>query len=74
MSLVKAFTHLKDKPRAAEVLTTLQRIASNVKHIMVKHGWTNLPVLAEFFPKNEGLLGTRVSREWPLVRLLHSSL
>lgn len=53
---VMKFTHLKNMPREKEALQLLQRIASLVKPIMRKHGW-RLPVLAEFFPENPGLLG-----------------
>ncbi|TDL28155.1 WLM-domain-containing protein [Rickenella mellea] len=56
MSLVKEFTHLKDRPKSDKALPLLQRIASLVKPIMRKHSWT-LPVLAEFFPDNPSLVG-----------------
>ena len=56
MSLVKSFTHLKGRPQEERALELLQKIASLVKPIMQKRGWT-LPVLAEFFPKNDNLLG-----------------
>ena len=53
---VRKITHLKNKPREKEALAYLQRVASLVKPIMRKHNWT-LPVLAEFFPTDPGLLG-----------------
>ena len=53
---VRSFTHLKDKPKADQALKLLQRIASLVKPIMRKHGWT-LPVLSEFYPEEPNLLG-----------------
>lgn len=53
---VGEFTVLKSQPRADEALTLLKTIHSRVKPIMGKHGW-HLPVLSEFFPKKEGLLG-----------------
>jgi WLM domain len=53
---VKSFTHLRGMPHADRALPLLQRIASLVKPIMRKHGWV-LPVLSEFFPDNESLLG-----------------
>lgn len=56
MSLVGSFTHLRGRPRENEATALLQRIASLVKPIMRKHGW-KLPVLAEFFPENESLVG-----------------
>ncbi|PVF92023.1 WLM-domain-containing protein [Serendipita vermifera] len=55
MSLVKSFTHLKDKPHGEKALEMLQRVASLVKPIMRKRGWT-LPVLSEFFPSDPSLL------------------
>ncbi|KAF8514555.1 WLM domain-containing protein [Hysterangium stoloniferum] len=55
MSLVKSFTHLKGRPDEEKALALLQRIASLVKPIMRKHGWT-LPLLAEFFPENDSLV------------------
>ena len=57
-TFVKAFTHLKDRPKADKALPLLQRIASLVKPIMRKHGWV-LPVLSEFFPESPNLVGTQ---------------
>lgn len=54
--LVNSFSHLADKPFPEKALATLQRVASLVKPIMRKHGWT-LPVLAEFYPGNPALQG-----------------
>ncbi|KAH8918632.1 WLM-domain-containing protein [Atractiella rhizophila] len=51
---------LKNRPRADEALELLKKIASLVKPIMKKHGWT-LPELVEFFPENPGLLGLNVN-------------
>jgi hypothetical protein len=56
MSLVKSFTHLKDKPHGEKALEMLHRVASLVKPIMRARGWT-LPVLSEFFPSDPSLLG-----------------
>jgi hypothetical protein len=53
---VQSITHLNDMPRASTALKMLQQTASLVKPIMRRHGWV-LPVLAEFFPDNPGLLG-----------------
>jgi hypothetical protein len=58
---VKAFTHLKDRPKSKEALPMLQRVASLVKPIMRKHGWI-LPVLSEFFPDEPNLVGKRDPR------------
>jgi hypothetical protein len=55
---VLSYEHLKGLPRSDQALTFLQMVASRVKPIMRNHGW-RLPVLAEFFPDNPGLLGTR---------------
>ena len=55
-TFVKSFTHLKDRPHADRALSMLQRVASLVKPIMRKHGWT-LPILSEFFPESPNLLG-----------------
>ncbi|KAF8529901.1 WLM domain-containing protein [Gautieria morchelliformis] len=60
MALVESFTHLKGRPKEHEALPLLQRIASLVKPIMRKHAW-RLPVLAEFFPENESLMGLNVN-------------
>ncbi|KEP53419.1 WLM domain protein [Rhizoctonia solani 123E] len=69
MSLIRAFTHLANQPRAPEALHNLKRIADLVHPIMQKHGWV-LPVLAEFFPDDERLLGLNInSGEKILVRL-----
>ncbi|CAG8493335.1 5216_t:CDS:2 [Acaulospora colombiana] len=65
MSLVKSFTHLKDKPHGEKALDMLQRVASLVKPIMRKRGWT-LPVLSEFFPSDPSLLGEGISHNVPL--------
>ncbi|KAJ7044965.1 WLM domain-containing protein [Mycena alexandri] len=59
-SFVQAFTHLKGRPKEERALPMLQRIASLVKPIMRKHGW-NLPLLAEFFPANDNLIGLNVN-------------
>jgi hypothetical protein len=53
---VLSYEHLRDHPRSNEALTLLQKVASLVKPIMRNHSW-RLPVLAEFFPEEPGLLG-----------------
>jgi hypothetical protein len=53
---VLSFTHLKDRPKSEVALETLQRIAKLVKPIMRKHSW-KLPVLSEFFPAEQNLVG-----------------
>jgi hypothetical protein len=54
---VLSYEHLNGRPRSDRALTLLQKIASRVKPIMRNHSW-RLPVLAEFFPDNPGLIGT----------------
>jgi len=53
---VLSYEHLRGHPRSNEALTLLQKVASLVKPIMRNHSW-RLPVLAEFFPEEPGLLG-----------------
>ncbi|KAF8899221.1 WLM domain-containing protein [Infundibulicybe gibba] len=59
-TFVQSFTHLKDRPKADRALPMLQRVASLVKPIMRKHNWV-LPVLAEFFPDSDNLVGLNVN-------------
>ncbi|CUA76282.1 DNA-dependent metalloprotease WSS1 [Rhizoctonia solani] len=69
MSLVRTFTHLANQPGAPEALHNLKRVADLVHPIMKKHGWV-LPVLAEFFPDDERLLGLNInSGDKILIRL-----
>ncbi|GAA5823461.1 hypothetical protein JCM10212_007162 [Sporobolomyces blumeae] len=58
---VEEFTVLKTQPNPDKALELLKTIHSKVKPIMKKHGWV-LPTLAEFFPKNPGLLGININR------------
>lgn len=55
-TFVLAYQHLKGRPHEERALPLLQRVASLVKPIMRKHGWT-LPLLTEFFPKEDNLVG-----------------
>ncbi|KAF8755986.1 WLM protein [Rhizoctonia solani] len=64
MSLIRAFTHLANQPRAPEALYTLKRIADLAYPIMKQHGWV-IPVLSEFFPDDERLLGEFISSTSP---------
>lgn len=59
-SYVNSFTFLKGRTHAERALPCLQRVASLVKPIMRKHSWT-LPVLSEFFPKDDNLIGLNVN-------------
>lgn len=54
--LITSFIHLNEKPREAEALKTLQRVASLVKPLMRQRGW-HVGTLAEFFPPEPNLLG-----------------
>ncbi|EGE79153.1 hypothetical protein RJ035_005542 [Blastomyces gilchristii] len=57
--LVSQFEHLKHKPREAEALMTLRKIASLVKPIMRQRGW-RVGTLAEFYPERN-LLGININ-------------
>ncbi|MBE3046483.1 hypothetical protein IMZ48_28930 [Candidatus Bathyarchaeota archaeon] len=54
--LVFNYSHLKEYPRSDEALVRLKKIASMTKPLMRNHKW-KLPVLAEFFPGEQNLLG-----------------
>lgn len=54
--LISAFEHEKHRPREAEALQALRKIASLVKPIMRQRGW-KVGVLAEFWPPEKNLLG-----------------
>lgn len=54
--LIWSFTHEKHRPREAEALNSLQKIASLVKPIMRARGW-KVETLAEFYPPQHNLLG-----------------
>ncbi|KAJ9615668.1 hypothetical protein H2200_001744 [Cladophialophora chaetospira] len=59
--LVDQFQHLTSKPRAAEALHALKRIASVVKPIMRVRNW-RVGTLAEFWPDEANLLGLNTNR------------
>lgn len=50
------YQHDAHRPRAAEALQTLRKVASLVKPIMRQRSW-HVDVLAEFFPPEHNLLG-----------------
>ncbi|OBZ83325.1 DNA-dependent metalloprotease WSS1 [Choanephora cucurbitarum] len=56
---------LKRKPRSAEALELLKKVASQVKPILIKHGW-KITTLYEFFPQNPNLLGINVNKGWQI--------
>ena len=65
--LVSSFVHLKEKPREADALKTLQRVASLVKPLMRQRGW-RVGALVEFFPPEANLLGEPLDIPARLVR------
>lgn len=54
--VISAYEHLQEKPRQAEALRTLQKVASLVKPIMRQRGW-KVGILTEFYPTENNLLG-----------------
>ena len=56
-SHVSEYQHETFRPREAEALQMLQRIAYLVKPIMKKHRW-KIGVLGEYWPSNRNLMGT----------------
>lgn len=59
--LVNQFQHDSHRPRAAEALAALQKIASLVKPIMRQRNW-HVDTLCEFYPDERNLLGLNVNR------------
>ncbi|KAI8365556.1 WLM domain-containing protein [Blakeslea trispora] len=56
---------LKRKPRSAEALELLKKVASQVKPILIKYSW-KITTLHEFFPQNPNLLGINVNKGWQI--------
>lgn len=54
--LIGEYEHEKSRPREAEALQTLKKVASLVKPIMRQRGW-RVGILTEFFPAEHNLLG-----------------
>ncbi|KAL9107251.1 MAG: hypothetical protein Q9187_008452, partial [Circinaria calcarea] len=54
--VISEYEHEKFRPREAEALQTLRKVASLVKPIMRQRGWT-VGILTEFFPPEKNLLG-----------------
>ncbi|KAI9720408.1 MAG: hypothetical protein M1812_002914 [Candelaria pacifica] len=54
--VISAYEHLQEKPRQAEALKSLQKVASLVKPIMRQRGW-KVGILTEFYPLENNLLG-----------------
>lgn len=60
-SLVSEYQHEKSRPREADALQTLRKIASLVKPIMRQRGW-RVGILTEFYPPEQNLLGLNWNR------------
>ncbi|QIW95908.1 hypothetical protein AMS68_001426 [Peltaster fructicola] len=60
-ALFTTYEHLQGLPRGDSALTLLRKVASMVKPIMRKRGWT-VRVLAEFLPVEANLLGLNINR------------
>ena len=54
--VISEYEHEKFRPREAEALKALQKIASLVKPIMRQRGW-RVGILTEFWPPEKNLLG-----------------
>ncbi|KAL8694893.1 MAG: hypothetical protein Q9218_000557 [Villophora microphyllina] len=59
--LVSEYQHEKSRPREAEALLTLRKVASLVKPIMRQRGW-RVGILTEFYPPEQNLLGLNWNR------------
>ncbi|KAL8711264.1 MAG: hypothetical protein Q9225_007150 [Loekoesia sp. 1 TL-2023] len=59
--LVSEYQHEKSRPREAEALQTLRKVASLVKPIMRQRGW-RVGILTEFYPPEQNLLGLNWNR------------
>ena len=59
--LVREYSHERHRPREAEALKSLQKVASMVKPIMRQRGWT-VGILAEFYPQETNLLGINYNK------------
>ncbi|CAD6582611.1 MAG: hypothetical protein ASARMPRED_001015 [Alectoria sarmentosa] len=58
---VSEYQHERSRPREAEALQTLRKVASLVKPIMRQRGWT-VGVLTEFYPPERNLLGLNINK------------
>jgi DNA-dependent metalloprotease WSS1 len=59
-ALVSEYQHEKQRPREAEALLTLRKVASLVKPIMRQRNW-RVGTLCEFYPHESNLLGLNVN-------------
>lgn len=70
--LVEEYEHEKFRPREAEALMTLRKVASLVKPIMRQRGW-RVGILTEFFPSEHNLLGLNWNKGQKIcLRLRHA--
>lgn len=60
-SVISEYAHERSRPREAEALQTLRKIASVVKPIMRQRNW-KVGVLREFYPDQTNLLGLNVNK------------
>ncbi|KAJ2449894.1 hypothetical protein EV183_004625 [Coemansia sp. RSA 2336] len=51
---------LKRRPQSDQALQLLQKVAAQVRPVMQKRGW-KVPVLREFYPRTQSLLGLNVN-------------
>jgi DNA-dependent metalloprotease WSS1 len=58
--LISEYQHEKQRPREAEALLTLRKVASLVKPLMRQRGW-RVGTLCEFYPHQSNLLGLNVN-------------
>ena len=69
---VTEYQHEKHRPREAEALHMLRKIASLVKPIMRQRGW-RVGTLTEFCPEERNLLGLNINKgEKICLRLRHA--
>ncbi|KAK0863357.1 hypothetical protein LTR87_016215 [Friedmanniomyces endolithicus] len=64
-SLFNSYEHLQGLQRGDAALKMLRQIASLVKPIMRKRGWT-VQILAEFLPPEQNLLGLNVNKGYKI--------
>jgi hypothetical protein len=58
--LIGSYSHLPEMPRSEHALTTLRRLASLVKPVMINHSF-KVAELVEFYPAETNLLGLNVN-------------
>jgi hypothetical protein len=58
--LISEYRHEKKRPREAEALLILRKVASLVKPIMRQRAW-RVGALCEFYPQQRNLLGLNVN-------------